>query len=56
MDKHDQPWAGAVFVDGHFQPAAGGGEFTIRDKATGETLGTAGEGGAADVDAAVAWP
>ncbi len=54
MDKHDQPWAGAVFVDGHFQPAAGGGEFAIRDKATGETLGTAGEGGAADVDAAVA--
>ena len=38
MDKHDQPWAGAVFVDGHFQPAAGGGEFGIRDKASGEIV------------------
>ena len=54
MDKHDQPWAGAVFVDGHFRPAADGGQLDIRDKASGEILGTAGAGTAADVDAAVA--
>jgi benzaldehyde dehydrogenase (NAD) len=54
MDKHDQPWSGAVFVDGHFQPAADGGELDIRDKASGEIFGTAGAGTAADVDAAVA--
>jgi benzaldehyde dehydrogenase (NAD) len=52
--KHDQPWAGSVFVDGHFQPAAAGGRLDIRDKATGEVFGQAGAGTAADVDAAVA--
>jgi benzaldehyde dehydrogenase (NAD) len=54
MDKHDQPWTGAVFVDGHFHPAADGGQLEIRDKATGAIFGTAGAGTAADVDAAVA--
>jgi benzaldehyde dehydrogenase (NAD) len=54
MDKHDQPWSGSVFIDGHFQPPAGGGVLDIRDKASGEIFGSAGAGTADDVDAAVA--
>jgi benzaldehyde dehydrogenase (NAD) len=54
MDKHDQPWSGSVFVDGHFQPASDGGTLDVRDKASGEIFGSAGAGTGADVDAAVA--
>lgn len=43
-----------LFVNGEWRDAAGGGHFTTHDPATGEEIGKIAQGGAADVDAAVA--
>jgi benzaldehyde dehydrogenase (NAD) len=43
-----------VFVDGAFIRPQAGGTIGVRDKASGEIFATAGQAGAADVDAAVA--
>jgi benzaldehyde dehydrogenase (NAD) len=49
-----QAWHEAVFVDGAFIRPQAGGTIGVRDKASGEIFATAGQAGAADVDAAVA--
>src|SRR6185369_16727216 len=43
-----------LFIGGRWQPSASGQRFTSTDPATGRTLATLAEGGAADVDDAVA--
>src|SRR5438309_10867447 len=46
--------ASPLLVDGRLVPARGGRTFPTLDPATGEVLGEAADGGAADLDAAVA--
>ena len=46
--------SGKHFIGGRFVPARGGKTFPVVNPATGEEVGTAAEGHAADVDAAVA--
>jgi 4-(gamma-glutamylamino)butanal dehydrogenase len=43
-----------LFIDGEFRDAAGGRRFTTQNPATGQPIAEVAEGGAADVDAAVA--
>jgi benzaldehyde dehydrogenase (NAD) len=52
MDTLEQPWDGAIFVDGGFRPPIARGTFDVRDKATGKAFATAGRAGAEDVDTA----
>jgi benzaldehyde dehydrogenase (NAD) len=49
-----QEWHEAVFVDGEFRKAQGGGTLGVRDKASGETFAVVGLADQADVDAAAA--
>ncbi len=46
--------SGKLFIDGALQPAVSGRSFPVENPATGETIGSAAEGAAADVDLAVA--
>jgi len=46
--------SGKILIDGTLRAAASGRTFPVINPATGETIGAAAEGGAADVDAAVA--
>ena len=43
-----------LFIDGRFRDAHGGGRFVTENPATGQPIAEVAQGGAADVDAAVA--
>ncbi|HYD99811.1 MAG TPA: aldehyde dehydrogenase family protein [Alphaproteobacteria bacterium] len=49
-----QELSAKLLIDGQLRPAAAGGTFAVLNPATGEVVGHAAEGLAADVDAAVA--
>ncbi len=52
LEKHDRRFQ--HFIGGKFVAPAEGGSFAVLNPATGETIAECAEGGAADVDAAVA--
>ena len=43
-----------LFIDGHYQPAASGRRFEVRNPTNGEAIASVAEAGAEDVDKAVA--
>lgn len=43
-----------MYIDGQWRAAVAGGSFAVGDPATGDTIGEVPDGGAADVDAAIA--
>jgi aldehyde dehydrogenase (NAD+) len=52
LESHDHAFG--LFIDGAFRPAESGEHFTTRNPATGAELAQIAQGGAADVDTAVA--